>query len=98
MMVAGAYTAARLSGQDFLWHDPSPDPLNWQHNFLTIEDIKLHYVTYHYKPIAGQNPDIVFLLHCFPDSWAIWYPFLEHMINAQLSSPTTSLQENTVFV
>ncbi|KAK7531705.1 Alpha/Beta hydrolase protein [Phyllosticta citribraziliensis] len=52
----------------------SPVP-NFQHAFFTTDaGVKLHYVASSWNP--GDNPNLVILLHGFPDSWVLWREFL----------------------
>ncbi|KAK8221686.1 Alpha/Beta hydrolase protein [Phyllosticta paracitricarpa] len=56
--------------------DLSASPLpNFQHAFFTTDaGVKLHYVVSSWNP--GDNPNLVILLHGFPDSWVLWREFL----------------------
>ncbi|KAK8153668.1 Alpha/Beta hydrolase protein [Phyllosticta citrichinensis] len=56
--------------------DLSASPLpNFQHAFFTTDaGVKLHYVASSWNP--GDNPNLVILLHGFPDSWVLWREFL----------------------
>ncbi|KAK8225360.1 Alpha/Beta hydrolase protein [Phyllosticta capitalensis] len=56
--------------------DLSASPLpNFEHAFFTTDaGVKLHYVVSSWNP--GNNPNLVILVHGFPDSWVLWREFL----------------------
>ncbi|KAH7047460.1 Alpha/Beta hydrolase protein [Macrophomina phaseolina] len=65
-----------------LWNLSSQPIPNFTHAFFTTPDdhpVTLHYVVSAWD--AGPCPNLVVLLHGFPDSWALWKTFLSDKRN-----------------
>ncbi|KAK0647646.1 Epoxide hydrolase 3 [Lasiodiplodia hormozganensis] len=78
------------AARDRIWDLSKPPIPNFTHAFFTTPDespVTLHYVASAWD--AGPRPNLVVLLHGFPDSWALWKDFLSQKQN---------LDRDTVYV